>query len=174
MYCAECGARMREGANFCGQCGAPDGIAEVYDFSNLGPRVVVKYTAPDAPPVISDGPVRCLHCGAGMQPGMIYCDRCGYQLGSPAITDRPSPAEDHAVLQLEWEGEATPEFVVADGSMYAQFRGDPARPQMHQMMLVETPMCFACGADQVPGGQFCEQCGQLLNLVEISPARRQK
>ena len=59
MHCPECGQEIKEGSQFCENCGAPAACQQV-------------------------GPV-CANCGSQNQPEAVFCVECGARLGGEVI-----------------------------------------------------------------------------------------
>lgn len=78
MFCSKCGQPVRDGAAFCGSCGA---------------RVEEEVTG-----------MVCPACGHTAKPGMAFCDQCGARLAkgqsSGAVRDRSGSAQTNAPAEL--------------------------------------------------------------------------
>lgn len=74
--CPSCGNELREGARFCGKCGAA-----------IKQDVEVKAS-----------PVKCPVCGMEVRPGARFCSSCGADLSRPVRES--SPAEDSQLVHV--------------------------------------------------------------------------
>ena len=57
--CPRCGNTLSPGTKFCGNCGAPTGVAT---------------SSPPAPTSVA---VTCSHCGSPLKPSLKFCEQCG-------------------------------------------------------------------------------------------------
>ena len=129
ITCPNCSADLPADAVFCDQCGA-----------SLGSGAPLVTPAP--PAETPAGENLCPQCGAPTIPGEAFCDNCGASLAAPPlVTPAPAPA-----------AEEKPPAAAEPADPVAELRAPAAEPPA----LVQCP---ACGADNLPGSNFCANCG---------------
>ena len=98
MFCTECGATNKPGAQFCVGCGANIGDAPAT------PAYPVQQAAPVQPV--------CTSCGAQMSAGMMFCDTCGTRAGQPAAQAQTfaQPQYQQPMQQPQYGTEAVPAY----------------------------------------------------------------
>lgn len=84
----------------------------------------------------------CPQCGAPTIPGEAFCDNCGASLAAPAV------AAPTAVQVVEEEPMAAVK---------------PAEPVASWPGLIQCP---SCGADNLPGSNFCSNCGIRMTVAK--------
>ena len=87
---------------------------------------------------------QCPNCGADVEPGVLFCAKCG--------TAMPQPEPPVGMVFCPACGAQVPE-----GSKFCKACGAP--------MLAPAPkanVCPNCGAPVAPGVLFCAKCGQKL------------
>ncbi len=108
MFCVQCGARMADGANFCGTCGSRVSHAAA---APAPPSTPPPPPTPAPPHVdipqrsVPVGSSKCSWCGAVAGGGQTTCPRCGASLGAPVTVARSGWAQlparkDMAKLQF--------------------------------------------------------------------------
>jgi zinc-ribbon domain/PEGA domain len=109
MTCTKCGQPLREGAMFCGKCGAGHASRPVCKICGVEPPA-------DGSPVClacqRKAAAQCPSCGADRQPGKRFCRRCGM----PVERDAPAVAAPAGAS-------------AAVSSMQSQIEPGPARPR---------------------------------------------
>jgi uncharacterized protein (AIM24 family) len=94
MFCVRCGARMADGANFCGGCGsrvstAPPAVPPPSQTAAPRPSATPdpRYTprSPAVPPATTgvQATTKCNWCGAVLEGAQATCPRCGAATGMP-------------------------------------------------------------------------------------------
>ena len=130
--CANCGAELVKGANFCNVCGAP----------------VVRKT--------KDTPV-CANCGAELGDDEIFCQNCGARVKplAPEAEPTPAPAEEpvsEPVSELETaepEAEPVPEPETEE----------PESKPTPETLMPGIRICPNCQEKIGKDERFCKNCG---------------
>lgn len=84
MSCANCGAVVTRAQKFCDKCGAkvefvdPPVIEGYNDTAPVAPAAPVASAAPAAP--VAPAASFCPSCGSALEPGQVFCDKCGTKL----------------------------------------------------------------------------------------------
>lgn len=117
--------------------------------------------------------MRCNVCGADNLEGAAYCEDCGARLPmaaaqptqeAPAVVVAPTPSPAPAPTPVATEPPA-PVASTPPPPPPPPIPADPApTPAASQGVLV----CPACGAQNLPGVAFCEDCG--ASLSETAPS----
>lgn len=84
----------------------------------------------------------CPQCAAPVIPGEAFCDNCGASLAAPPVAS-PAPVQ---VIEEE------PSIALP-----------PAEPAATWSALIQCP---SCGADNLPGSNFCSNCGISMAAVQ--------
>jgi hypothetical protein len=131
--CAACGAKISDGAGFCGACGehvsAPTEVAAPRPDDQAAGWTCAACSAPNplahgfcgacgSLRVSSTAPFACTGCGAAAQPGDAFCAGCGSAL-SPAL---PRPSTPAATLPMRAVTPA-PSPVIVPAAQPASSRG---------------------------------------------------
>ncbi len=110
-----------------------------------------------APPAQAAAPAAggedtCPQCSAPTIPGEAFCDYCGASLAAPAVVAAP-------------ELEAERDDVEAGTTSQAEPAPEPVAPAASDLAR-----CPACGEENLPGSQFCSNCGITLQPTAASAA----
>ena len=99
LTCPTCGAQNDPANRFCDQCGSRlDVGAPAVAVSPLAAAEAPTMLAPP-PTALPDAQLACPNCGSPALPGEAFCDNCGADLSSLAITMVPAVAEPEQELE---------------------------------------------------------------------------
>ncbi|NLV74290.1 MAG: zinc-ribbon domain-containing protein [Chloroflexi bacterium] len=102
----------------------------------------------------------CSNCQNTVQDDAIFCDQCGTRL--PAKEAQPAAAPQTESVQPAVQ----PEPVAASEQPTAVPAAAPAEPQAAPAAVVSEAICPSCGAQNLPGEAFCQNCGTPLAAPE--------
>ena len=117
LTCPTCGAQNDPANRFCDQCGSRlDVGAPAVAVSPLAAAEAPTMLA-TPPAALPAAPLVCPNCGSPALPGEAFCDNCGADLSSLAITMAPAVAEpepESALAPAPVEAAAVPPVAVFD------------------------------------------------------------
>ncbi len=152
MKCPTCGADNDPANRFCDQCGSRLDAA----------------SAPAATPIAEQPTVAaatCPNCGSAILPGEAFCDECGTPLNAtPVPVNTVVPSADAPTMI----GHPAPTSADVPTSADAPTMiGMPApTPSQDASSAQAGSICPACGHQNLPGDQFCDNCGAALTAVQ--------
>ena len=112
MFCVKCGARLGDGANFCGSCGghvkqaaAPPPPVQAAPPPPRVPEATQRPLADEAVRPTGGSSTKCSWCGTVVDATQANCPRCGASMGMPTQVARSGwaqlpPRKDMAKLQF--------------------------------------------------------------------------
>ena len=96
MFCTHCGAKIRDGSNFCVNCGtsltaaAPPSVTSAAPPPSVTPAAAPPPVAPPPPlqqhPAAPSASAKCVWCGAVISGAEASCPKCGAALRASQIT----------------------------------------------------------------------------------------
>lgn len=98
--CANCGAQIAPGQNFCDKCGAPR-QPSVDKCPRCGAEIHHGHAFCDrcGAPCLSPQPQKCPNCAEPIQPGQAFCPKCGQKVPVATIAPQPMPGYSHGAPQ---------------------------------------------------------------------------
>ncbi len=147
--CPTCAAQNDASNRFCDQCGSRLDVAPSAAPATGG------VVPPDQPTMVATS---CPKCSAVILPGEAFCDNCGADLTSMPADPTSVTAEAPAVIPTPVSADA-PTMLA---SMPVVTPAEPPAPSKGGAL------CPACGQTNLPGEQFCDNCG--ADLLASAPA----
>ena len=129
----------------CPNCGAENDATNSF-CEQCGTRLAAG--VPGAQAAVADAPTvsvstTCMNCGAQVLPGQAFCDECGTALPAAAVTAPPSSAP-------------------SNGTAYQDI-SLPSNTPPREGGAGNNLICQVCGHQNLPGDQFCDNCGAALS-----------
>ena len=147
--CSNCRNQLREGAQFCFQCGSAVPAAEA-PAEGRSASAAVTSMSPDA--------TTCIRCGSPLRNGAKFCRGCG-----ATVATAQAPNVDPPPLA------ATPEN--APTRVSSAPTQHPPASAVSSMGPDETA-CAQCGSPLREGAKFCRGCGAAVATAQAPPEDR--
>ncbi len=139
--CAECGAPLRSGVQFCGKCGHSFDAEEAEAKETVGDQ--------------------CSNCGESVRQGVLFCGKCGHGLGEaeePAL----EPEVEEPAVEEPAQDEPSAEEALAGTCLEC---GKPIEEDWQACPYCgtrTTAECPQCGKTTEPDWVACPYCGLAL------------
>lgn len=119
--------------------------------------------------------MRCTTCGAENLPGLRFCEQCAAPLAATPASPETAPASQPMQICPSCDAENLPELRFCEQCATPLAAASPAAPEAaSEKAPAPAPalhppqravrVCPACGAENVPGLRFCEQCATPLGV----------